>query len=124
MTDAEREAAIRRDLPVSDTPIWESNSAFLLRRLDARDAVIEKLRQSVGHPADDAATVNYLEIVRLRGLLADASERIAALEVAVAAARALRDKIPDVLEFDVIVLQPSKPEFAALFAALAKAPPR
>ena len=46
---------------------------------EARVAELEAMVQSVGHPADDAATVNYLEVVRLRGLLADAKARCAAL---------------------------------------------
>ena len=50
-----------------------------IARLKARVAELETVMQSVGHPSDDAATVNYLEVVRLRGLLADAKARCAAL---------------------------------------------
>ena len=48
-------------------------------RAEARVAELETMAQSVGRPVDDAATVNYLEVVRLRGLLADAKARCAAL---------------------------------------------
>ncbi len=56
------------------------DSEHKIKILQNRVTELEAMVKSVGHPADDAAIVNYLEVVRLRELLTNANERIAALE--------------------------------------------
>src|SRR5258708_18601303 len=69
---------------------------------EARVAELEAMVQSVGHPADDAATVNYLEVVRLREVVIERDERLDAARAEIAELKYLatrmeeaRVKLPD-----------------------------